>query len=73
MNFEEFLKEIKKKKSIKPNQIQEYSEVFNESLVKIGNLQRQIKETDRKINQLVYELYDLTDEEIRINENTLKE
>ena len=73
LNFEEFLKEIKKKKSIKPNKIQEYSEVFNDSLEKIGDLQRQIKETDRKINQLVYELYDLTDEEIRIIENTLKE
>jgi len=31
-------------------------------------LERQIKATDQKINQLVYELYDLTDKEIRIIE-----
>jgi len=31
-------------------------------------LERQIKATDQKINQLVYELYNLTDEEIRIIE-----
>ena len=35
-------------------------------------IQRQIKETDRQIDQLVYELYDLTDEEIRIVEETTK-
>jgi hypothetical protein len=31
-------------------------------------LQRQIESTDRWINELVYELYGLTDEEIRIVE-----
>ncbi|MCH7838793.1 MAG: hypothetical protein IID38_00950 [Planctomycetes bacterium] len=31
-------------------------------------IQRQIDATDRQIDQLVYELYDLTDEEIRIVE-----
>ena len=31
-------------------------------------LQRQIDATDRKIDELVYELYGLTDEEIRIVE-----
>ena len=31
-------------------------------------LQRQIDATDRQIDQLVYELYNLTDEEIRIVE-----
>ena len=33
------------------------------------NLKRQIDATDRRIDRLVYELYDLTDEEIRIVEN----
>ena len=32
------------------------------------NLQNQIDATDRQINKLVYELYDLTDEEIAIVE-----
>jgi methionyl-tRNA synthetase len=31
-------------------------------------LQRQIETTDKQIDQLVYELYDLTDEEIKIVE-----
>ena len=31
-------------------------------------LQRQIAATDRQIDQLVYDLYELTDEEIRIVE-----
>ncbi|MFP3867402.1 MAG: hypothetical protein ACLFUU_04455 [Desulfobacteraceae bacterium] len=34
-------------------------------------VQRQIEATDRQIDQLVYELYDLTPEEIRlVEENT---
>lgn len=35
-------------------------------------LQRQIETTDRQIDQLVYKLYDLTDEEIKIVEESLK-
>ena len=34
-------------------------------------VQRQIETMDRKINQLVYELYDLTPEEIKIIEETV--
>jgi len=36
-----------------------------------SHIQRQIKETDKQIDQLVYELYGLTEEEIRsIEEDT---
>jgi len=34
------------------------------------NLQRQIDAADRQIDRLVYELYELTDDEIRIVEGT---
>ena len=34
-------------------------------------IQRQIDATDRQIDQLVYELYGLTDEEIRIFEESI--
>lgn len=34
-------------------------------------LEKQIEMTDQKINQLVYDLYGLTDEEIEIIENSL--
>ncbi|ADC46176.1 type II restriction enzyme, methylase subunit [Methanobrevibacter ruminantium M1] len=74
LNFEEFLKEIKKKKVvIRPNQIQDLSELFNESLGKIEYLQREIKEADEKINLLVYELYGLNHEEIEIIENSFND
>ena len=35
-------------------------------------IQRQIDATDKQIDQLVYELYGLTDEEIRIVEEATK-
>ena len=35
-------------------------------------LQRQIDTTDHQIDRLVYELYDLTEEEIKIVEDSLK-
>jgi len=35
-------------------------------------LQRQIDATDRQIDQLVYELYDLTEDEIKIVEESVK-
>ncbi len=35
-------------------------------------IQRQIDATDRQIDRLVYELYDLTDEEIRIVEEATR-
>jgi cell division protein FtsL len=35
-------------------------------------LQRHIAATDRQVDQLVYELYDLTPEEIRIVEEAVK-
>ena len=36
-------------------------------------IQRQIDATDRQIDRLVYELYDLTDEEIAIVEEAARE
>lgn len=36
----------------------------------INPSQRQIEATDRQIDRLVYELYELMDEEIRIKERT---
>ena len=45
-------------------------ELFEENKKKAVELQQQIDETDRKIDQMVYELYGLTDEEIQIVENS---
>ncbi len=74
LNFENFLKELKKKKVvIKPNKIQDLSEIFNESVGKIEHLQGEIKETDEKNDKLIYELYGLDDNEINIIENSFNE
>lgn len=73
LNLDEFLKELKKKKvDTKSRKNQELLETeFNNSIDIIKPLQNEIKETENKINQLVYELYDLNPEEIDIIENSL--
>jgi hypothetical protein len=48
----------------------EWEEYFNQYKSQINNLQTQISQTDNEIDQMVYRLYDLTEEEIEIVENT---
>lgn len=74
LNFEDFLKEVKKKKvDVKPRKTQELLEnEFNESLAVINPLLQKIEETDREIDEMVYDLYGLTDEEREIVEESLK-
>ena len=73
LSFDDFLNELKKKKvdvkSRKNYQI--IKEEFEKSVTIINPLLQQIKETDNEIDQLVYGLYGLTDEEIRIIEESL--
>ncbi len=38
----------------------------------IKDLKEEIKRTDNEIDQMVYDLYDLTDKEIKIVEDSLK-
>lgn len=42
---------------------------INELSTEIKELQKTIDETDKQIDSLVYKLYNLTDEEIKIVEN----
>lgn len=74
LDFEEFLKEIKKKKvNVKQRKTQELLESeFNESLTTIKPLQDKILELDETINNIVYELYELTPKDIEIIEDSLK-
>lgn len=48
----------------------EWLDLFEENKQKAQVLQTQIHQTDREIDQMVYELYGLTDEEISIVENS---
>ena len=46
--------------------------IFWELMSNITALQRQIEATDKQIDQLVYQLYGLTEDEIRIVEGEIK-
>ncbi|MFY7669785.1 Eco57I restriction-modification methylase domain-containing protein [Tenacibaculum sp. MEBiC06402] len=48
----------------------EWLDLFEENKQKAQELQTQINETDKEIDQMVYELYGLTEEEIAIVENS---
>ena len=68
--FDDFLNELEKKKiNVKSrDNYQTLKKEFNESINVINPLLQQIKETDSEIDQMVYDLYGLTPEEIKIIE-----
>jgi deoxyribose-phosphate aldolase len=45
---------------------------FNEQKEKAQNLKSEIEKGDREIDRMVYELYGLTEEEIKILEESIK-
>lgn len=73
LTFEEFLKEVKKKKvDTKSRKNQDLLEnEFNSSLEIVKPLEIQIQKTENEINELVYKLYGLAAEDIAIIEDTL--
>jgi len=69
LEFGDFLKELKKKKiKLALSEEAEWMQYFNEQKKKAQALQSDIEKTDRAIDQMVYELYGLTKEEIQIVE-----
>lgn len=82
LEFNEFLKELEKaRKKAAKEQGKEYKllplaeqaewmEYFTEQKTKVEELQQQIDKTDKEIDQMVYKLYDLTEEEIKIVEES---
>ena len=66
LDFDGFLKELKQK--LTPKTKLEWLEVFEETKKSLQEIQSQIATTDKEINALVYKLYDLTEEEIKIVE-----
>ncbi len=72
-DFKTFVAELKKQK-VKLSLVQqdEWEEYFNAYKTEINTLQSQISATDKAIDQMVYELYGLTEEEIKIVENSIK-
>lgn len=70
LSEDEFIDEMGKKKvNTKSRKTREYLErEFNKSIVILKPLLQEIKQTDEEIDQMVYELYGLTDDEIKIIE-----
>lgn len=75
LEFDDFIKEYTKSKKIKfADKLEErnfknaWIALFEKDKKEVLNLQNQINQTDKEINQMVYELYDLTEDEINIVE-----
>ncbi|MCP3659146.1 MAG: hypothetical protein GY830_02040 [Bacteroidetes bacterium] len=70
-DFKTFISELKKQKiDLSLKQQDEWSEYFNEYKTEINELQSKIQATDKEIDMMVYSLYDLTDEEIKVIEES---
>ncbi|MFA7193272.1 MAG: hypothetical protein WC131_04080, partial [Bacilli bacterium] len=71
-DLKSFLSELKKQKTLLSLSDQsEWKDFFEHSKSEINQLQSEIEKTDREIDQMVYELYGLTKEEIKIVEGEL--
>ncbi len=72
-DFKTFVSELKKQKVVLSLiQQDEWEEYFNSYKTEINQIQTEINKTDHEIDQMVYKLYELTDEEIGIIENSIK-
>ena len=68
-DFKTFLAELKKLKiKLSLSDQAEWKEFFEQYKAEINQLQSEISKTDKEIDQMVYELYGLTEEEIKIVE-----
>ena len=70
-DFKDVMIELKKQNiNLSLKQQDEWQDYFNDYKQKITDLKGQIDQTDREIDQMVYELYGLTPEEIEIVEKS---
>ncbi|MGJ0311046.1 Eco57I restriction-modification methylase domain-containing protein [Aliarcobacter cryaerophilus] len=75
LNFDDFIKEYAKAKKLKfadkleeRNFKNEWQRLFENDKKEVLEIQNQINITDKEIDQMVYKLYDLTEDEIKIVE-----
>lgn len=69
LSYSDFIKELAKKKiKLSLSDEAEWEEYFNTESKKALEVKSKIDATDKEIDQLVYKLYDLTEEEIKIVE-----
>ncbi|HDR8049217.1 TPA: hypothetical protein QCY51_005762, partial [Bacillus cereus] len=65
LNFADFLKAVKKVTKLNKNLIQELDELRDVYSMELLELENSILEIDNEIENIVYKLYELTDEEIQ--------
>ncbi len=69
LEFKDFLKELQKAKiKLSLSEEAEWMNYFSEQKEKAQTLKSEIEKTDREIDRMVYELYGLTEDEIKIVE-----
>ena len=69
LNFDEFIKELKKAKiKLSLKEEMEWEEIFLEKKEEAEKVKNEIEMTDKEIDRMVYELYGLSEEEIKIIE-----
>lgn len=70
LSFKDFSKELEKQKiKLTISEKAELMQYFEQEQTKANNIQQIITQTDKEIDTMVYKLYELTDEEIKIVEN----
>ena len=68
-DFKTFLAELKKQKiNLSLTQKDEWEDYFNQYKTDCNSLSSQIAATDKEIDQMVYQLYGLTEDEIKVVE-----
>jgi len=71
-DFKTFVAELKKQKiKLSLTQQDEWEDYFNNYKTEINQIQAEINKTDKEIDQMVYKLYELTEEEIKIVEESV--
>jgi len=69
LSYKEFITELGKKKvKLTLSQESEWEDYFNSEKAKALEIKKQIDDTDREIDKMVYALYELTEEEVGIVE-----
>ncbi len=72
-DFKTFVKELKKQKvKLSLSEQDEWEDYFEQYKTEINNIQKQINQTDKEIDRMIYELYELSPEEIKIAEEAVK-
>ena len=70
LNFLEFIKELKKSKiKLSLKEEMEWEEIFLEKKEEAEKVKNEIEMTDKEIDRMVYELYGLSEEEVRVVES----